>query len=122
MRRETPLAGPLVVRSFKEREIKALELIIESGIEFIELGIFGSYARNEYKSTSDIDIIAIVKDHPPRRISGELREDLEMIGVDLIYSSPDYFSNSQSLFARCVRKDYIRRLVYGERILWDNFK
>ena len=117
MRRETPLAGPLVVKSFKEREIKALELIIESGIEFIKLGIFGSYARNEYKSTSDIDIIAIVKDHPPRRISGEIREDLEMIEVGLIYSSPDYFSNSQSLFAKCVCKDYIRRLVYGERIL-----
>ena len=112
MRRDTPIAGPLVVKAFK-----ALQMILDSGIEFIELGIFGSYARNEYTALSDIDILAIVNEHPPRIISGELREDLDAIGVDLIYVTPNYFDNSDSLFAREVREDYIKRLKYGERLL-----
>lgn len=117
MRRETPIAGPLVVKAFKDRELKALQMILDSGIEFIELGIFGSYARNEYTAISDIDILAIVNEHPPRRVSGNLREDLDAIGVDLIYATQDYFNNSDSLFARKVREDYIKRLKYGERLL-----
>ena len=117
MRRTLPLAGPLVVKSFTEREQRALKLILNSGIPFIELGIFGSYARNEYKATSDIDMLAIVEEHPPRRISGELREELDSIGVQLTYSTMEYFTSSNSNFAKHVREDYIRRLKYGEKLL-----
>lgn len=117
MRREKPIAGPLVVKAFEEREKKALQVILDSGIKFIELGIFGSYARNEYKATSDIDILVIVEERPSRYVSGNLREDLDMLGVDLIWSSPKYFGESTSLFARKIREDYIRRLRYGEELL-----
>ena len=122
MRRETPIAGPLVIKAFKDRELKALQMILDSGIEFIELGIFGSYARNEYTAISDIDILAIVNEHPPRHVSGNLREDLDTIGVDLIYATQNYFDNSDSLFARKVREDYIERLKYGEKLLWNCLK
>lgn len=117
MRRSKPIAGPLVVKAFEERERKAIQMILDSGIEFIELGIFGSYARNEYNATSDIDILAIIKEHPSRSISGELREDLDVLGVDLVYATQEYFDNSNTLFARKVREDYIRRLKYGEKLL-----
>lgn len=117
MRREKPIAGPLVVKAFEEREKKAFDMILNSGLEFIELGIFGSYARNEYTSLSDIDILAIVKERPSRRLSGNLREDLESIKVDLVYSTKEYFHNSDSLFAKQLRNDYIRRLYYGEELL-----
>lgn len=119
MRREEPIAGPLVVRNFEEREKKALTMILSSGIKFIELGIFGSYARNEYTALSDIDILVIVNEHPPRSISGDLREELESINVDLVYSTLDYYHNSDSLFAKQLRNDYIRRLCYGEELLWN---
>ena len=117
MRREEPIAGPLVVKDFEEREKKALTMILSSGIKFIELGIFGSYARNEYTALSDIDILVIVNEHPPRSLSGDLREELESINVDLVYSTLDYYRNSDSLFAKQLRNDYIRRLRYGEKLL-----
>ena len=115
--RDTPIAGKLVVSKFKEREELALKAIINSGIEFIELGFFGSYARNEYKATSDIDTLVITNTRPSREGSGELRAELDSLGVDLVYMSIDYFTNSKSNFACKVRKDYIRRLTYEERVL-----
>ena len=111
MGRDTPLVGSKVKECFERREKEALELIRDSGINFVELGIFGSYARNEYTATSDIDMLAIVKTHPDRRISGELREILDNIKVDLVYVTPEYFANSTDNFACKVREDYIRRLL-----------
>ena len=117
MRREEPIAGPLVVKDFEEREKKALNMILNSGIEFVEIGIFGSYARNEYTALSDIDILIIVNEHPPRSLSGNLREELESIKVELVYSTKEYFYNSDSLFAKQLRNDYIRRIRCGEKLL-----
>ena len=46
---------------FAERQDKILHLIETSGIEYAEIGIFGSYARGDCKTKSDIDFIVIVK-------------------------------------------------------------
>ena len=48
-----------VKNDFKIRLDKVLDLINCYSINFIEVGLFGSYARENYKSTSDIDICII---------------------------------------------------------------
>lgn len=105
--------GEAVTKDFKIREKLALALIKHSGIEFLECGIFGSYSRGDYNSTSDIDICMIVSEHPDRMLSGTLREKLEILKVELIYVRPDYFSNSQEPFAVNLRRDYKRRILDG---------
>lgn len=54
-------------------------------VKFTELGIFGSYARGDYKATSDIDFYTVVEERPDRVLSGNLRQDIEDTGTDLVY-------------------------------------
>lgn len=110
MRREQPIAGSLVVEAFKEREQKALTMIKNSGITYLEVGLFGSYARNEYKATSDIDILIIVNEFPSWSIRSDLRCDLDMIDVDAHFMTKEYFEHDDSRFTRHVRKDYLKLL------------
>lgn len=105
-----PCVGEMVIQDFKQREQAVLCLIKDSGIEFDEVGIFGSYARNEFKATSDIDFCIITRVKPDRAISGELREDAAALKSDIVYVTPQYFSSDTSKFAINLRKDY-RRLL-----------
>lgn len=83
-----------------------MECILNSGLEFTELGIFGSYARGDYKATSDIDFYAIVTEHPDRVLSGNLRQDLVDMGADLVYIRKD----SDSLLSKEIRRDGVKLL------------
>lgn len=71
--------------------MKGIECVLNSGLKFTELGIFGSYARGE---------------HYDRVLSGNLRQDLEDMGADLVYIRED----SDSLLCRNIRKDGVRLL------------
>ena len=96
----------ILQHKFQKRLEKAIQIIDDYNITRSEMGIFGSYARNEYKGTSDIDICIIVKNKPSRGVSGSLREECELIGVDITFITEDYFNNSQDRFAKKLRKDY----------------
>ena len=52
--------SPVVKKSFEERKEKVSRLIKNSGINYNKFGIFGSYARNDYTASSDIDFCLIV--------------------------------------------------------------
>ena len=93
-------------QEFEDRLQKAISLINESGIDYEKLGIFGSYARGEATGSSDIDICLVVKDKPSRRLSGPLREDCELIGVDVIFVTEYYLKKDTSRFARKLREDW----------------
>lgn len=99
-----------VLQEFRNRERTVLQLILDSKIKFDEVGVFGSYSRGDFKSTSDIDFCVITKQRPERRISGSLRQDAEDAGADIVFVSPEYFSNDASNFAAQLRRDY-RRLL-----------
>lgn len=99
-----------VLEAFKLRETKVLELIKSYNIVFSEVGVFGSYARNDFKASSDIDFCIITESRPDRRTSGSLREEAELLGADIVYVTPLYFTTDDSLFARNLRRDY-RRLL-----------
>lgn len=97
---------------FKERERRVLNMILDTNITFDAIGIFGSWAREESKGTSDIDFF-VVGDRPDRVITGELRSDAECMGADIVFVSKDYFVNDSSLFAQNLRRDAVF-LVGGE--------
>ena len=95
-----------VKRDFENRLQNMLRNIMNTHIEFISIGVFGSYARDEYKATSDIDICVIVKGLPPREIKGWLYEDADILNIDLIFVTEDYFQNDNSRFASNLRRDF----------------
>lgn len=99
-----------VKEAFKKREEQALQMIKNSGIEYNSIGIFGSYARGEYKATSDIDILCITDVVPERTIRGDLYCRLDMLHVDLVFVRQSYFDDNVSIFARSIRRDFVRRL------------
>ncbi len=93
---------------FEKRLKRSLELIEEYDISYEEVGVFGSYARGEYKSTSDIDLCVITQHRPDRRTSGSLREETEILRVDIVFVSREYFEFSEEPFAKELRKYYRR--------------
>ncbi len=99
-----------VEQHFASRLEKCLNLIQEYGITYEEIGVFGSYAREDYLATSDIDICIITEERPERRISGELREEAEELRIDIVYVTREYYENSTEPFARQLRRDY-RKVV-----------
>lgn len=99
-----------VEENFAHRNKSVINLIKSYGIQFSEISIFGSYARDNYKSTSDIDFCIITENHPSRIVSGSLREDAELLGADIIFVTPKYFAHDTSEFAKQLRRDY-RRLL-----------
>jgi len=100
------MVSKAVESAFHKRLERVLSLIHSYGIVYDEVGVFGSYARNDYKSTSDIDFCIITTDRPPRAVSGSLRSDAELLKADIIYVTRDYFENDSSLFAKNLRRDY----------------
>ena len=88
-----PYVSPVVENDFKDRLNKCVE-------------IFGSYARNDYKASSDIDFCIIVPEKPERWMMGALREELEMLHADVVFVTPQYFEHDNSKFTQQLRRDY----------------
>ena len=100
--------SPAVKENFKEREQKVLTLIKECGIAYKKVGVFGSYARGEFKGGSDIDFCIVTDERPARMVSGSLREDADLLGADVIFVTEEYFEEDTSEFAKNLRRDFIR--------------
>lgn len=99
-----------VKKDFEHRFKQVLDLIKSYNISYEETGIFGSYARGDYKGFSDIDFCIITANKPDRRTSGSLREEADMLGADIIYVTREYFDEADSKFAVNLRRDYRRVL------------
>lgn len=102
--------GKQLERHFKDRKNKVIDLIKSYNLNFEEIGIFGSYARGEYKSNSDIDFCIITDNRPDRITSGSLREEAELLGADIIYVTRESFEHGDSNFSKQLRRDYRRVL------------
>ena len=57
--RITATGGILTQKTFDDRKEKAIEIIRDSGVQYEKVGVFGSYARGEFKTSSDIDFCII---------------------------------------------------------------
>lgn len=95
-----------VKENFENRKQLMLKKIIETDIVFLSIGVFGSYARNEYKATSDIDMCIIVPELPSREIKGYLYEEADMLHMDLIFVTEEYFKTDMSRFTCNLRRDF----------------
>lgn len=95
---------------FDKRLEDCLSTIREYNLNYQELGIFGSYARGDYTTESDIDFCMVTTDRPDRKLSGELRERLDLMGAELLYVTPNTFNNSEDAIYQNIRRDYVRLL------------
>lgn len=57
-----------VLEAFKLRENKVLELIKSYNIVFSEVDVFGSYARNDFKASGDINFCIVTENRPDRKL------------------------------------------------------
>lgn len=105
---EEAVPGKALICAFKQNLENAIELLRKFSIKNIRYGVFGSYARGMYLSTSDIDILAIW-DGTPNIGSVEyshLECALEYINCQITSVDSDYFRNGDNLFAREIRRDF----------------
>ena len=98
-------------QSFDRRYAKAIQLISESGIPYSKVGIFGSYARGDFKADSDIDFCIVCEELPPRRDAAWLRCLLDEIDVDCTIMTRHRFEYEDSKFMRNLRKDLMEVAV-----------
>ena len=96
--------------NFERRKQAVLELIGATKLQYVSVGVFGSYARDEYRTSSDIDFCIIVDEKPSRAVIGPLRDDAEEFGAEIIFVTEEYFNKDTSQFAQNLRRDY-RRLL-----------
>lgn len=88
--------------------IRSINIVKESNIKYVEFGVFGSIARDDYDCNSDIDIAIIVDMLPDKRDIADLRCRLEESNCDLAVLLKDSFDNPTSVFHKKVKEDYRR--------------
>lgn len=102
-----------VEKAFLTKEQKVLEFLgwyarkCNPELLYCRIGIFGSYARKEYKATSDIDFCVIMKRPLSRVVRCELKDQVEEFGADLIFVTEDYYLLDNSVFAKSLRRDFM---------------
>jgi len=99
-----------VKKKMQERQEAFLACIRESGIIYSQVGIFGSFARDNYKAGSDIDFCIVTPQELTREQRGILRCDAEENGCDVVFLTEELFDNEDSVFMNNLRRDYIRLL------------
>ena len=77
----------------------------------IEIGIYGSYARGDYKASSDIDMYVLYNELPPKIQKGDLYEEAAEMGIDLLICDYRNFYETDSVFCKNVLRD--------QKILWQ---
>ena len=103
------------VRQLMEERLKALvQKVDESDLLYEELGVFGSYARGEYKSTSDVDL-CVITDCCDRVLLSDLRTEAELLQADIVFVTRHIFNCSDKLIHRNIRRDYRRVKLYAEK-------
>lgn len=101
---------------YKEKLIEILNVLVPAiEQETSEIWLFGSSARCEIHSGSDIDllVIPISEDKEKRRELSlkieytDLRDDTGIIPVDIFVRRRSYMENMEEYFPRCVQKDKV---------------
>mgnify|MGYP004540737809 CR=1 FL=1 len=69
--------------------------------------LFGSYARAEYKATSDLDILLITEFIEDRFIKGDISSFFEENNADAVFFSEDQFRNSDCLLVQKIKEEGI---------------
>ena len=95
-----------VENRFIHKLIKAFNIIKESGINYERFGVFGSFARNNFNSNSDIDFVLITKEIPKRFDIALLRSKFDDLDCDIAILLESSFNNPKTAFEKNVVKDF----------------
>ena len=93
--------------AFNRRLCELIEFIDSYDLNYEEIGVFGSYARGQYKANSDIDI-CVIGEQPERGILADIRCGAEERKADVVFVSREYFEHSDALMAKNIRRDFRR--------------
>jgi predicted nucleotidyltransferase len=104
-----------VRNDFEERLLKGCEIIKDSGLKYERVGIFGSYARCEYKASSDIDFVVVTSRNPNRSTLATIKDKLDLIGCDITLLSTESFNDESNIFVKSVKRDY--KEIYNAELL-----
>lgn len=94
--------------SIAEKLADAIRLIQQSGIDYMEFGLFGSVARGDYNGSSDVDIVVVTEQPIKAKTFYLLKGDLEAIGCDIANITAEHLKNPVTAFHKNVSKDYRR--------------
>ncbi len=83
------------------------------GESVVRISVFGSKVRGDYKPTSDIDVLVIVKDRSLRvmdqiaEITSDLNIEYDLSIAPVVFSEPEFDMNAQmaSPFSLAVREE-----------------
>lgn len=97
---------------FMNKLIKDMKYLLSyKDIEIERIVLFGSIARGDCMITSDIDIMVVTKTQVDRYVRGDiasfLEEELDGVTTDVVFYQEEVFKNSESLFAKQIKKDGI---------------
>ena len=96
-----------VRQDFKTRYDKMSTILTDKLKNYsVRIGIFGSYSRNDYKATSDIDFVVITNDDIPRYLRGDLSCDADELNCDITFVTTDYFEYDTLIMATNLRNDF----------------
>lgn len=92
-----------------QSEVKNIILSHLKGLDPIKIGIFGSFARGDYKKGSDIDILVEFKDAPSLLTLIKIENDLsEILGVKVDLVTTGALKNKR--IKKSIQKDLINIL------------
>lgn len=95
-------------KQFLEKQDKVMALIDsyaeKYNLDWPDVCVFGSFARDEATGSSDLDI-AIIAEKPDPAISGSLRCDADDLNTDIVFITKESFLNGNSLLSRTMRRD-----------------
>lgn len=78
--------------------------------DVIEVGIFGSLAREDFNACSDSDVYLVTKERIERHIRGDIRCFAEENNCDVVFFTIDNFNSKYSLLASNINKE--RKILY----------
>jgi len=103
------------VRAEMEKRVKdAVQVIASSGLDYEEIGVFGSYARDEYTALSDVDI-CVITSCTNRRTLAFIRDEFDERKYDILFVTREGFATGESRLYKNLRRDYRRVSVYGQK-------
>lgn len=95
-------------KQFLEKQDRVMKLIDsyadKYNLDWPDVCVFGSFARDEATGRSDLDI-AIIAEKPDSIISGNLREEADILGADIVFITKENFLNGTGLLSRTMRRD-----------------
>ncbi|MCM1172521.1 MAG: nucleotidyltransferase domain-containing protein [Clostridium sp.] len=93
--------------SVKEKLEFLIDKIVSTTDSVIKVVLFGSYARCDYKVTSDLDLLVVTTEKLAQGTRGELSSVFDDCNADVIFYTEEQLEQSTCMLVNEIRKDGI---------------